>query len=55
MRKRFGPVFVDKVGVTLEHGRIKLLLDAGMDMGGFTFKMLDFGRCTLKTQCVGLV
>jgi hypothetical protein len=43
VRKQVGPVFVDKIGLTLEHGRIRILLDAGIDVGGFTFKMLDFG------------
>ncbi|MCB0706856.1 MAG: hypothetical protein KDC34_16185 [Saprospiraceae bacterium] len=42
VRKQLGPVFIDKVGITMEHGRVKLLLDAGMEIGGFNFKMLDF-------------
>jgi hypothetical protein len=42
VRKQYGPVFIEKAGVTMEHGRVKILLDAGMEVGGFMFRMLDF-------------
>lgn len=40
-QKQFGPVFIKKFGVTLEEGKFKVLVDGGMTLGGFTFRLLD--------------
>jgi hypothetical protein len=41
--KKLGPVKIRKIGFTVEDGKAKLLLDAGMEMGGFAFELLGFG------------
>lgn len=49
--RKLGPVIVRKVGLTMEDGKVKILLDAGLEMGGFTFDLLGFGiKIPLRTD-----
>ncbi|MBL0341277.1 MAG: hypothetical protein IPP71_10275 [Bacteroidetes bacterium] len=43
VKKKIGPVTIERAGLTMEEGKVKILLDAGIELGGFTFKMLGFG------------
>ncbi len=42
-RKNYGPLFVNKMGVSLDDGKFNLLLDGGLNMGGFTFSLMNLG------------
>lgn len=43
VNKKLGPVRLRKVGFTMEDGKAKILLDGGLEMGGFAFDLLGFG------------
>lgn len=52
-KKQFGPVFVNKFGVTIEDGKFSLLIDGGFTVGGFTFSLLGLGvKVPLQTPIV---
>jgi len=51
VRKKLGPVFLEKAGITMEDGKVKIILDGGMQMGPFEFRLLGFGvKIPMKTD-----